>query len=77
MANESHPEPAFTYLAIGNVYKYMKLADDAEQFYLKGFGILSDVLGKDHFETEYARNRLVSLFEETGQDDKIDALMQN
>jgi serine/threonine-protein kinase len=74
---ESHPEPAFSYLAIGNVYKYMKQADDAEQFYFKGYGILSDVLGKDHFETDYARNRLVSLFEETGQDDKLDALMQN
>ena len=74
---ESHPEPAFSYLAIGNVYKYMKQADDAERFYFMGYGILSDVLGKDHFETDYARNRLVSLFEETGQDDKINALMQN
>lgn len=77
MANDSHPEPAFSYPAIGNVHKYMKQADDAERFYFMGYGILSDVLGKDHFETDYARNRLVSLFEETGQDDKIDALMQN
>ena len=73
---ELHPEPAYSYEAIGNVYKYMEQMDNAEQNYLRGYGILLEVLGEDHFETENAKKRLVNLYEETGQTEKMNALLK-
>lgn len=71
---ELHPEPAYSYKALANVYKYMEQMDKAEQNYLKGYGILLEVLGEDHFQTENAKKRLVNLYEETEQTEKMDAL---
>lgn len=66
---ELHPEQAYSYEAIGNVYKYIAQMDKAEQNYLKSYDILLEVLGEGHLKTENASNRLLGLYEDTGQSD--------
>lgn len=74
---ELHPEVAYSYATIGNLYKLMDQMEAAEQSYLKGYEILLEVLGEDHFETENASERLVNFYEEMGQTEKIDAFQEN
>ncbi|MCC5942341.1 MAG: serine/threonine protein kinase [Balneolaceae bacterium] len=73
---ENHPEPVYTTLSIAYVHKLTGENGKAEEYYLKGYQIIRDLFGDDNHETRDALGRVTRFYEDTGQPEKIEALIQ-